>query len=126
VISTLTRIANGDLLGQYRNDGTVFMNREGNLPIEAAGYYTEYVVPTPGAKGAGAQRLVIGENGEVYYTDNHYATFTPVPAADIPAPLPSELPRNNFINNWINMPHPPGPPPPSAWTDTNGIGSRMY
>lgn len=45
------------------------------LPSRPAGYYREYVVPTPGVAGPGAQRLVIGRAGEVYYTPNHYQSF---------------------------------------------------
>lgn len=75
---TLTRIANGESY-PHRNDGTEFQNREGLLPEEAPGYYKEYVVPTPGNPGAGAQRVVMGQNGEVYYTPDHYKSFVRVP-----------------------------------------------
>jgi uncharacterized Zn-binding protein involved in type VI secretion len=62
----------------HRNDGAVFKNREGKLPSQPAGYYREYVHPTPGAKGPGAQRIVIGQGGEAYYTPDHYKSFTRV------------------------------------------------
>lgn len=71
---TLERIAAGKR-NSHRNDGSVFRNASRQLPAKPRGYYHEYVVPTPGISGPGPQRLVIGENGEVYYTPNHYDTF---------------------------------------------------
>jgi guanyl-specific ribonuclease Sa len=63
-----------------RNDGTTFLNREGRLPEPQqltlfGDYYKEYVVPTPGVSGPGAQRLIYGAGGEIYYTADHYLTF---------------------------------------------------
>ncbi|WP_219916637.1 ribonuclease domain-containing protein [Cupriavidus pinatubonensis] len=74
---TLDRISSG-VKYPSRNDGTTFNNNEGLLPQQPAGYYTEYVVPTPNVKGVGPQRIVTGKNGEVFYTPDHYKTFTPV------------------------------------------------
>ena len=74
---TLDRIAAG-VKYPSRNDGTTFSNNEGLLPQQPAGYYTEHVVPTPEVNGVGPQRLVTGQNGEVYYTPDHYKTFIPV------------------------------------------------
>ena len=71
---TLDRIASGER-NEHRNDGTVFQNREGQLPRKPSGYYHEYVVPTPRERGPGPQRLVLGQGGEVYYTSDHYRTF---------------------------------------------------
>jgi len=59
----------------YARDGVVFMNREGLLPQRPRGYWHEYTVPTPGSSDRGARRLVVGEAGEVYYSDDHYASF---------------------------------------------------
>ena len=61
-----------------RHDNTNFTNvsiRDGQplLPIKPAGYYTEYLC-TPGEETD--HRLVIGENGEVYYTSGHYERGT--------------------------------------------------
>ena len=86
----------------YPEDGTVFQNRENLLPDCAAGYYHEYTVETPGSPDRGARRIVTGDAGEHFYTDDHYASFvlvdlgggTPtcdpstvdeVPVADLPA-----------------------------------------
>jgi len=59
----------------YRKDGSVFQNREGRLPDEPRGYYREYTVDTPGSSDRGARRIVGGENGDVWYTGDHYDTF---------------------------------------------------
>ena len=59
----------------YRQDGTVFSNREHLLPAKARGYYREYTVPTPGSPDRGARRIVTGLGGEAYYTDDHYRSF---------------------------------------------------
>ena len=62
----------------YKQDGQIFMNREALLPNQAEGYYREYTVLTTGVKGRGAQRLVVGLGGEVYYTPNHYSSFVQI------------------------------------------------
>jgi len=59
----------------YARDGAVFSNREGQLPKRKRGYYHEYTVKTPGARDRGARRIVAGERGEIYYTDDHYRSF---------------------------------------------------
>jgi ribonuclease T1 len=60
---------------QYRQDGVAFQNREGRLPSEPQGYYREYTVTTPGAVDRGARRLILGRQGELYYTPDHYRSF---------------------------------------------------
>jgi ribonuclease T1 len=62
----------------YSKDGTIFQNRERLLPQQLRGYYAEYTVPTPGASNRGARRIVTGKDGELYYTDDHYASFREV------------------------------------------------
>ncbi|NEB05200.1 ribonuclease domain-containing protein [Streptomyces sp. SID13726] len=62
----------------YAKDGTVFGNFEGLLPAEKRGYYHEYTVPTPGSRDRGARRIVTGQGGEIYYTDDHYDSFRTV------------------------------------------------
>ncbi len=59
----------------YRRDGVVFGNYERRLPMRPRGYYHEYTVPTPGARDRGARRIIAGNDGERYYTDDHYRTF---------------------------------------------------
>ncbi|MEM7205997.1 MAG: ribonuclease domain-containing protein [Planctomycetota bacterium] len=75
---TLERIEKG-VKHSHRNDGSTFQNRERRLPIKARGYYREYVHPTPGQRGPGAQRVVLGKEGEIYYTPDHYRSFQRVP-----------------------------------------------
>jgi guanyl-specific ribonuclease Sa len=60
----------------YPQDGTVFQNRESILPACATGYYHEYTVETPGSPDRGARRIVTGDAGEHFYTDDHYASFS--------------------------------------------------
>ncbi|MCW2829447.1 MAG: guanine-specific ribonuclease [Aeromicrobium sp.] len=62
----------------YDRDGLVFMNRERLLPLKPRGYWREFTVRTPGESGRGPRRLVSGQGGEVYYSDDHYASFTRV------------------------------------------------
>jgi len=59
----------------YERDGIVFGNFETRLPAQPHGYYREYTVRTPGASNRGARRIVAGKGGELYYTDDHYASF---------------------------------------------------
>ena len=59
----------------FAQDGAVFENREGILPEADAGYYHEFTVPTPGSADRGARRIVMGDRGEAYWTDDHYASF---------------------------------------------------
>jgi ribonuclease T1 len=62
----------------YRQDGTVFGNREGRLPQRQSGFYREYTVPTPGEPDRGPRRLVTGGAVELYYTGDHYTSFVVV------------------------------------------------
>lgn len=53
-----------------------FDNREGRLPRRGPGYYVESDVWPRGPGGRGTHRLIFGREGEVYYTADHYSTFT--------------------------------------------------
>jgi len=57
-------------------DGVTFENREDLLPDHPVGYYKEYTVPTPGSEDRGARRIVAGADGELYYTGDHYSSFS--------------------------------------------------
>jgi ribonuclease T1 len=72
----------------YRNDGSVFQNREGHLPAAERGHYREYTVPTPGASDRGARRLVTGGTppSDWYYTDDHYRSFRSISPGDRDSP----------------------------------------
>ena len=71
---TLERIERGVRL-RFPHDGIVFENRERRLPSKPNDYYLEFVLPTPGDKGPGGQRIVRGGDGEVYYSPDHYRSF---------------------------------------------------
>ncbi|MCW2770374.1 MAG: hypothetical protein JWR27_1807 [Aeromicrobium sp.] len=62
----------------YDHDGAVFMNRERLLPLHNRGFWHEYTVPTPGESDRGPRRLVVGADGSVYYTADHYRSFRQV------------------------------------------------
>jgi hypothetical protein len=72
---SMSRIENGEVLTQYRRDGTVYRNEEGLLP-PIKGEYKEWVVPTPGIPShrSGLQRI-ISSGSHWYYTPDHYNTF---------------------------------------------------
>jgi ribonuclease T1 len=71
---TVARIDSGGPF-PYAKDGAVFGNRERLLPIRPTGYYREYTVPTPGEDDRGPRRMVTGDDGELFYTADHYASF---------------------------------------------------
>ena len=71
---TIERIEKGESL-PHRNDGTVFRNQEGLLPLRPDNYYKEYVHPIKGGRFPGAHRIIKGQSGEFYYSPDHYHTF---------------------------------------------------
>jgi len=83
----LRRIADGSP-HPYRQDGSVFQNREGRLPSQPRGYYREYTVETPGLGHRGARRIVTGGQPPAvyYYTDDHYDSFRRFEPPREPAP----------------------------------------
>jgi ribonuclease T1 len=60
----------------YPQDGSVFADYERHLPDRPRGYYREYTVDTPGSADRGARRIVAGRDGDFYYTQDHYNSFT--------------------------------------------------
>lgn len=56
-------------------DGSTFGNFEGELPQRPRGYYAEYTVETPGLSHRGARRIIAGDGGQLYWTEDHYASF---------------------------------------------------
>ena len=64
---------------RYEKDGSVFGNRERQLPRERRGHYREYTVETPGSRDRGARRIVCGgertKPSACWYTADHYASF---------------------------------------------------
>lgn len=62
----------------YPHDGIVYQNLEHHLPAEPRGYYHEYTVTTPGSADRGTRRIITGNRGEFWYTDDHYQSFVRV------------------------------------------------
>lgn len=63
---------------EFEQDGGHFGNYEGLLPQEGSGYYSEYTVQLPGDRSRGAHRFVVGDGGEIYWTTDHYESFSVV------------------------------------------------
>lgn len=62
----------------YSKDGSTFQNREGLLPDHPRGWYREYTVETPGSDDRGARRIVGGDDGVLFWTDDHYDSFSQI------------------------------------------------
>ena len=56
--------------------GDRFGNYEGLLPDAEGRSWTECDIDTLGASSRGAKRIVFSNDGLIYYTENHYETFT--------------------------------------------------
>jgi len=68
---SLEKYAPGKCIG-----GDKFGNYEGNLPKASNRTYTECDIDTLNAKSRGAKRIVFSNDGLIYYTEDHYETFT--------------------------------------------------
>ena len=79
-IDTLDLIFSGGPFPFSRDDMT-FQNREALLPDQSRGYYREYTVITPGEDDRGARRIVAGADGDLYYTNDHYQSFSEIVGA---------------------------------------------
>jgi ribonuclease T1 len=73
--ATLALIDQGGPFPYPDRDGSTFGNFEGLLPDHPRGYYAEYTVITPGPADRGARRIITGDGGEYYWTEDHYASF---------------------------------------------------
>lgn len=60
----------------YAIGGDKFGNREGLLPKAEGRQYYECDIDTNGQDSRGAKRLVFSNDGLIYYTQDHYETFT--------------------------------------------------
>ena len=56
--------------------GDKYGNYEGNLPGGKGLTYHECDIDTKGKSKRGAKRIVFSNDGHIYYTDDHYSTFT--------------------------------------------------
>ncbi len=68
---SLEKYAPGKVIG-----GDRFGNYEGQLPEAPGRFYTECDIDTLGAKKRGAKRIVFSNDGLIYYTEDHYESFT--------------------------------------------------
>ena len=68
---SLEKYAPGKSIG-----GNRFGNYEGKLPKKSGRTYTECDIDTVGADSRGAKRIVFSNDGLIYYTDDHYESFT--------------------------------------------------
>lgn len=72
--SSLGRI--GDYVKHGAIGGDIFYNREGLLPKKDGRIYYECDIDTWNKTSRGAKRIVFSNDGLVYYTDDHYDSFT--------------------------------------------------
>ena len=56
--------------------GDYFGNYEGLLPEKKGRKYTECDIDTMGKSSRGEKRIIFSNDGLIYYTDDHYASFT--------------------------------------------------
>lgn len=56
--------------------GDYFGNYEGLLPEKKGRKYTECDIDTAGKSSRGEKRIVFSNDGLIYYTDDHYESFT--------------------------------------------------
>lgn len=56
--------------------GDVFRNLEGQLPAARGRTYYECDIDTAGRRSRGAKRIIFSNDGFIYYTDDHYETYT--------------------------------------------------
>lgn len=56
--------------------GDRFGNREGLLPSEKGRTYYECDIDTIGETSRGAKRIIFSSDGLIYYTEDHYESFT--------------------------------------------------
>jgi ribonuclease T1 len=60
-------------VAQGGNPPGAFRNREGRLP--RGGTYMESDIWPSAGRSRGTERLIFGQNGEVWFTEDHYETF---------------------------------------------------
>lgn len=68
---SVERYAEGRAIG-----GDKFGNREGLLPKAEGRQYYECDIDTNGQSSRGAKRIIYSNDGLIYYTEDHYESFT--------------------------------------------------
>lgn len=59
----------------HPEDGSPYTDPDGRLPDQASGYYRSYSVAKPGENGPSPWHLVVGQEDEVFWTVDDYATL---------------------------------------------------
>lgn len=62
--------------------GDYFGNYEGILPVVEGRTYHECDIDTMNKNKRGAKRIIYSDDGQIYYTDDHYETFTLIYGTD--------------------------------------------
>lgn len=60
---------------RYRADREIYENHGSRLPVQPRGFWRAFTVVTPSERDRGPRRLVVGKNGEVWFTRDHYKSF---------------------------------------------------
>ena len=68
---SVEKYAKGKAIG-----GDYFGNYEGLLPKKSGRKYYECDIDTKGAKNRGSKRIIFSNDGLIFYTDDHYESFT--------------------------------------------------
>lgn len=72
-----------EVTDQMSIGGDRFMNREGLLPEKSGRKWYECDIDYKGGN-RGAKRIVYSNDGLVYYTDDHYDSFTEIKESELP------------------------------------------
>ena len=71
---TLQRISRNDKSLYPNDDGKPYLNKT-KPKLKTGVDYTEWTVPTQGIGNRGSQRIVIGSDGSMHYTPDHYKSW---------------------------------------------------
>ncbi len=76
-VTAVATLALVDAGGPFPNpdDGEPYDDASGSLPSRPPGYYLQYRVAEPGGSDESPWHLVVGEQGEVFWTDDAFDTF---------------------------------------------------
>lgn len=60
---------------RFRADREIYENHGSRLPDHPRGFWRAFTVITPSERDRGPRRLVVGRDGQVWFTRDHYKTF---------------------------------------------------
>jgi ribonuclease T1 len=61
-----------DLSRRGVQSGGIYGDLSGDLPKRPRGYYREYSISSPAQRDRGKLRIILGQQGEVYVSGDHY------------------------------------------------------